>query len=156
MRYQVHIVSFREWLPRLEHIFRQHYKEMSERLIALGVNVSPYNPRYEKYIEASDGGWLLTFALESEHGAVGYCNVYVTNDMHNGDLIAQEDAIYVLPEHRNGAGRMLARKVHEELRRRGVRRMNVTTSTDLRVSKWLERLGYKHTAHCMTINLAGQ
>ena len=116
---------------------------------------SPFNPRVDEYSRASNGGWLLTFVLRDDGRAVGYCNVYVTQDMHNRDVIAQEDTIYVLPEHRNGAGRMLARAVHEELRKRGVLRLNITTSTDLRVSKWLARQGYRHTAHCMTLNLQG-
>jgi len=77
--------------------------------------------------------------------------VYVTNDMHNHDLIAQEDTVYVLPEHRTGWGRKLIQEVHNELKRRGVKRLNITTATDLRVSKLLGRMGYKHTAHAMTI-----
>jgi GNAT superfamily N-acetyltransferase len=48
-------------------------------------------------------------------------------------------------------GRRLIGFVHEELKRRGVKRLNITTATDLRVSKLLERMGYKHTAHAMTI-----
>ncbi len=155
MTYTVSVVPLRAWLERLDPLFRRHYAEMRERMLGLGVACSDYNPRVDKYVEASEGGWLLTFVLEGDGVPVGYSNIYVTNDMHNGDLIAQEDTIYVLPEHRNGAGRKLARFVHEELKRRGVLRMNVTTSTDLRVGKWLERLGYRHTAHCMTINLQG-
>jgi GNAT superfamily N-acetyltransferase len=73
--------------------------------------------------------------------------------MHNQDLIAQEDTVFVLKEHRNGIGRKLIQAVHEELKQRGVKRLNITTATDLRVSKLLLRMGYKHTAHAMTISL---
>jgi len=149
--YKVTRPSFEESYLRLEPLYRRHYGEMRERMQSLGVETSPYNPRLDEYIRASRGGWLLTFVLDFGEDPVGYCNVYVTNDMHNRDLIAREDAIYVVPEHRHGAGRMLAGEVHKELKKLGVLRMDISTSTDLRVSKWLERQGYKHTAHCMTI-----
>jgi hypothetical protein len=135
----------------MEPIYRMHYEAMRGRLAASGVNLSEYHPRRDQYEAANKDGWLLHFVLRSAGKAVGYSNIYVTNDMHNGDLIAQEDTIYVVPDHRNGSGRILARFVHRELKERGVKRLNVTTATDLRVSKWLERQGYKHTAHCMTL-----
>lgn len=153
MTYAVELSKIDATLDELMPLYRQHYAEMSARLESIGVKQSPFKPRVEAYSKASNEGWLLTFVLRHDDRAVGYCNVYVTQDMHNGDLIAQEDTIYVVPEHRNGAGRMLAREVHAELKRRGVLRLNITTSTDLRVSKWLARQGYVHTAHCMTLNL---
>lgn len=151
MTYTVSLRSFEDTYLGLEPLYRRHYGEMRERMSALGVETSAYNPRLDEYVRASRGGYLLTFVLEADGDPVGYCNVYITNDMHNRDLIAREDAIYVVPEHRHGAGRMLAGEVHKELKRRGVLRMDISTSTDLRVAKWLQRQGYKHTAHCMTI-----
>jgi GNAT superfamily N-acetyltransferase len=71
--------------------------------------------------------------------------------MHNQDLIAQEDTVFVLKEHRTGWGRKLIKAVHQELEKRGVKRLNITTATDLRVSKLLSRMGYQHTAHAMTV-----
>lgn len=149
--YIVGLESCEETYAELEPLYRAHYKAMSERMEATGVQMSPYSPRRDAYIKANREGWLLHFVLRNGAKAVGYSNIYVTNDMHNGDLIAQEDTIYVVPEHRNGSGRLLARFVHQELKARGVKRLNVTTATDLRVSKWLEHQGYKHTAHCMTL-----
>lgn len=151
MTYAVTLTPFEECYLVLEPLYRRHYAEMRERMTGLGVETSDYDPRLDEYVKASRAGYLLTFVLDADGTPVGYCNVYVTNDMHNRDLIAQEDTIYVVPEHRHGAGRKLANVVHEELKRRGVKRMNVTTSTDLRVAKWLARQGYKHTAHYMTI-----
>ena len=155
MTYAVTQETIDSTLEELLPLYRRHYNEMLARLESIGVAQSPFNPRVDEYSRASNGGWLLTFVLRDDGQAVGYCNVYVTQDMHNRDVIAQEDTIYVLPEHRNGSGRMLARAVHDELRKRGVLRLNITTSTDLRVSKWLARQGYKHVAHCMSLNLQG-
>ena len=151
MKYEVHLERFDDTYTELEPLYRQHYSAMRDRKAELGISISDYFPRLDEYVKAASGGWLLTFVLRLEGKAVGYSNIYVTNDMHNHDKIAKEDTIYVTPEHRNGSGRLLARAVHEELKKRGVKRLDVTTSTDLRVAKWLQRQGYKHTAHEMTL-----
>jgi GNAT superfamily N-acetyltransferase len=117
-----------------------------------GIDYSPYNPRIDQYEAASKGGWLLTFVLLSDNFPVGYCNVYLTNDMHNGDLIAQEDALFVLQEHRNGIGKRLVQFVLEDLRRRGVKRALVSAVTDLRVAKLWGRMGFKELATQMVYN----
>ena len=151
MSYEVYMENIRDTYNELEPLYKQHYGEMVKRMSETGVKLSPFNPRKDTYFKAGDEGWLLTFVLRYKGAAVGYCNIYVTNDMHNQDLIAQEDTIYVVPEHRKGAGRLLSRRVHTELKNRGVKRLSVTTATDLRVFAWLKRQGYKHTAHHMTI-----
>lgn len=151
MSYTVALESLRKNYPAMEHIYRQHYATMRERLAGSGVAMSDYNPRKEQYFASNEAGHLLHFVLRAEGEIVGYANIYLTNDMHNNDFIAQEDTIYVVPQHRNGSGRLLARFVHQELKARGVKRLNVTTATDLVVSKWLARQGYVHAAHCMTL-----
>jgi GNAT superfamily N-acetyltransferase len=72
--------------------------------------------------------------------------VYITNDMHNGDLISQEDTLFVLKEHRNGVGKKLVQFVLQELKSRGVKRLIVSAMTDLRVAKLWGRMGFKEAA----------
>ena len=151
MSYAIKVETFDATYAELEPLYRKHYSEMQARLAAEGIETAEYKPRLDEYSKASNGGWLLTFVLRCDGVAVGYSNIYITNDMHNGELISQEDTIYVLQEHRRFAGRMLIKAVHAELKRYGVKRLNVTTMTDLRVSKLLQRMGYKHTAHHMTL-----
>lgn len=132
-------------------LYGRHYKEMQTRLASQGVEISDFNPRYQDYFEAFDAGHLLNFVIRDQgRAAVGYSNIWLTNDMHNGDFIAQEDTIYVLPDHRNGVGRKFSKFILDDLRRRGVKRISVTAITDLRVAKLWERMGFKHTAHHMT------
>ena len=91
--YTFHIEKFHENYGDLESLYRLHYSEMTDRLLSQGIEYSPYNPRLDQYNLASEGGWLITYVVRLDSKAVGYCNVYVTNDMHNRDLIAQEDAL---------------------------------------------------------------
>jgi GNAT superfamily N-acetyltransferase len=144
------VEKFTETYRELEPLYRQHYKEMTDRLSEAGIHYSPYKPRLEEYGKASDGGWLLTFVLRTDGAVCGYANVYVTNDMHNNDLIAQEDTVFVLKEHRNGIGKKLVKFVVEDLRSRGVKRLNVSARTDLRVAKLWKRMGFKEAATQMT------
>jgi GNAT superfamily N-acetyltransferase len=146
MSYTFHLGRHRETFDELEPLYRQHYGEMVARLAKDGIEYSPYNPRWERYFQAGDRGDLLTFILRHEGIAVGCSNVYLTNDMHNGDLIAQEDTIYVLPEHRNGVGKKFVKVILEELKERGVKRVSVAALTDLRVAKLWKRMGFKEAA----------
>lgn len=147
MNYEITLEKFKDTYTELEPLYRQHYSEMVERLHADGVDdYSPYNPRLDEYVRAGEGGWLLTFVLRLDGKACGYSNVYLTNDMHNQDLIAQEDTIFVLKEHRNGVGKQMVRHILEELRKRGVKRVLVSAMTDLRVAKLWRRMGFKDVA----------
>jgi len=146
MSYTFHLGRFKETYEELEPLYRQHYAEMTDRLEKNGIPYSSYNPRLDRYISAGDRGDLLTFVLRFDGEAVGYSNVYLTNDMHNGDLIAQEDTIFVLKEHRNGVGKKLVRVILEELKERGVKRVSVAALTDLRVAKLWKRMGFKEAA----------
>lgn len=151
MSYAFTIENGHDNIGELVILYGRHYKEMQDRLSSQGVEVADFNPRYKEYFEAFDAGYLLNFVIREESGAaVGYSNIYLTNDMHNGEFIAQEDTIYVLPEHRNGVGRKFSKFILDDLRQRGVKRISVTAITDLRVAKLWERMGFKHTAHHMT------
>lgn len=134
----------------LDPLYRAHYAEMQERLATQGIPIGPYAPRLDEYFKGMDAGYILTFVVRCDGTAVGCANVYLTNDMHNGQSISSEDTIYITKEHRNGIGRKLTRFIMEELRRRGCLRAFATTATDPRVAKMLERMGWKQTAIVMT------
>jgi GNAT superfamily N-acetyltransferase len=135
----------------LEPLYRRHYGEMKSRLEKDGFRIGEYKPRFDVYFPAFAGGWLLNFVARTEAGEpVGYANVYLTSDMHNGDSIATEDTVYVLPQHRNGLGSKIVKFALEELRSRGVKRVTVNPVTDLRVAKVWRRMGFREVAVTMT------
>lgn len=150
MNYTIKIEKLRDVYQELEPLYRQHYAEMATRLEGVNIEVSCYHPRLDEYFCADDAGDLLTFVLRYNGIPCGYANVYLTNDMHNRDLIAQEDVLFVEKKHRNGIGKRLVQFGIEELRKRGVRRLNVSAVTDLRVVHLWKRMGFKETATQMT------
>jgi len=147
--YQFTLENIRQNIGQLEPLYRQHYGEMKARLAEQGIEYEDYNPRYKQYFEACDGGWLLNFVIRYGGEPVGYSNIYLTNDMHNGALIAREDTIYVLPGHRNGVGRRFSKAILEDLRARGVRRLHALSVTDPRVAKLWTRMGFKLAGQAM-------
>lgn len=138
--------------PELEPNYRRHYAEMKARLEKDGIKTGEYAPRLDQYFEGFRDGWLLNYVVRANGIPVGHSNVWLTNDMHNGDLIAQEDTIYILPEHRNGIGKALVKHILADLKERGVKRVHISPVTDLRVGKIWQRMGFKEAASLMIYN----
>ena len=155
MTYSLALESFEQSYPELEPLYREHYAEMQARLSSLGIEISPFNPRKAQYCAAGNAGWLLTFVVRHEGHPVGYSNVYVTNDMHNGDVIAQEDTVFVTKTHRNGIGRKLVKFVLSELASRKVKRLSVSAVTDTRAIPLWRRMGFKEAAVQMIYTFEG-
>lgn len=152
MSYEISIERADENYPELEPMYRAHYAEMKERLERDGIEIAEYKPNLERYFEASRGGWLLNYVVRLDGKPVGYSNIYLTNDMHNGEFIAKEDTVYVVPEHRNGIGKRLVKHILGDLHGRGVKRVWISPVTDLRVAKIWKRMGFKEAASLMVYN----
>lgn len=150
MEYRFSIERGWENLPELFPLYAQHYREMKARLEADGHEIGEFNPRVPAYVAAWQAGNLINYVVRTENGeAVGYGNIYLTNDMHNSELIAREDTIFVLKTHRNGIGRRLVKFIIADLDGRGVRRAHAIAMTDLRVAKIWQRIGFRPVATAM-------
>lgn len=147
MNYAIALEPFTEAYPDIEPLCRAHYGEMKARMEAEGMRIGEYNPRLNVYREATH---LLCFVVRHEGEAIGYALIWLTQDMHNSELISQEDTIYIRKDHRNGIGRKFTKHILAELKGRGCVRAHVTIATDLRVAKMCERVGFKRSAIAMT------
>lgn len=149
--YAFHLVNAREWYPALEPLFRSHYAEMQTRLAGDGVVIGDYDPNLTDYFAAADAGRYQCAVVFEDDVLIGYCTFWVTHDMHcQTELICQEDALYVLPFARKGAGKPLVRFILAHLESIGVKRVTITPVTDLRVGKIWQRMGFKPVAELMT------
>lgn len=146
MSYEINVEKFTKTYLELEPLYRQHYAEMVERLGEQGIKYPVYNPRLHEYGAACERGDLINYVLRHSGVVCGYTNVYLTNDMHNGDLISQEDTLFVLKAHRNGIGKKLVQFVLQDLKSKGAKRLMVSAMTDLRVAKLWSRMGFKEAA----------
>jgi hypothetical protein len=142
--------------PEFEPLYRRHYGEMESRLGKQGIEIAPYKPNTEAYFSFSRSGGLVHYCARAGGNAIGYSNIYVFNDMHNGTLSAQEDTIYIVPEHRNGTGRRFSKFILSDLKARGVNSLTVTAMTDLRVEKLWRRMGFIPVATTMRYDFKGE
>lgn len=130
--------------PEFEHLYRQHYAEMCERLKGEGIDFPPYAPRLDAYFHAQSIGYLHHFTVRTDAGEpVGYANIYVMRSMHNGEMIAREDTIFITRKHRNGVGVRFMRFLLADLKARGVRHATVMAVTTPRVVKLWQRMGFR-------------
>ena len=150
MTYRHAVEKYADTLAEMMPIYRLHYGELVERVRAQGHEMSPFNPRFDAYIAANERGDLVHFVARHGGKAVGYANVYVTLDMHNQDLIATEDAIFVVPEHRNGLGRKMTIGIVNALQAAGVKRAHMTAAIDPRAAKLWGRIGFQQSGVRMT------
>ena len=154
--YSFHIVNGHHLHPVLDPLYRQHFAEMKARMERDGLPIGDYNPQLPDYFAAMDNGSLLTFIVLENETVIGYSNVYLHNDMHTGELVASEDTIYVLPEHRNGVGKKLVKFILAHLESLGVKRVTISPVTDLRVGKIWSRMGFRPVAELMVYNFTGE
>lgn len=153
MSYEFAIEDWRETWPEAAPIYNRHYEEKRERLRGEGVEFPPFNPDLERYFQYAAEGCLIHYTVRHEGRLVGYSSIYLSQSMHNQEPVAMEDAIYVVPGHRNGIGRKLTLFVLDDLKKRGIKRANMTASVDPRATKMWARLGFRRSGDAMTYDL---
>jgi len=72
-------------------------------------DIGKFNPRLDVYETASYGKYLITYLLKLDEQLIGYCIIFLDQNMHTSELLAEEDSIYIRPEYRNGIGTKLAK-----------------------------------------------
>jgi len=148
--YTMHIERFDKTYPEMEPLYRQHFAEMRERKAAFGIKIDDYDLDTEGYFAYAASGQLISYVARCDGAPVGYALIYYARDHRTGEIIATEDALFVMPDHRNGIGRKLIMFVLAELRKTNVKRLQTTVAGDRRVASLLARMGFKNTAIEMT------
>ena len=141
-----------EMLP----LYCKHYEEMRARQRECGDEIPNFDPDLETYHRQWIAGIFKNYVarIAETNEPVGYANVYVLRSMHTKKIIAEEDTIYVLPEHRNGLGKKLLLYGLDKLHKQGVTKLYVRAMTDARVEKLWKRMGFKTVAACMVYDFA--
>ena len=147
--YIITLENFKANYDELEPLYKAFYSEMYDK------DSSPFNMLVDEYSTANEEGWLLNFVVRLDNKAIGYCNMWLAQDLKNGDLIAQEDSIFIDKSHRNGIGKKLAQVVIENLRDRGVKRLIIAALDISNAAKLWQRIGFKQTAVMMQYTFKG-
>lgn len=89
---------------------------------------------------------LFTARAQGSSQLVGNGAVYIMPSMHSGALIAREDTLFILREHRGRLGVALIRYIEDMLKVMGVRELTVTVKLVNAVGQMIQRMGYQHVA----------
>ena len=155
MTYTIEREPSRSALNDLMPLFLAHHEEMADNLAEIGIPVFAFNPDVERYAYAEECGLFACYVVRFNGDAVGYMNVKIGADTRTGVMMAQEDALYITPDHRRGIGLKLVRHVIEELKHLGVKRLFVSSVTDPRADKLWKRIGFKPMAMQMAYDMEG-
>lgn len=88
---------FADIQPELHELHRAHWLETEKHLAGL-----PFNPDYEARAVREAAGLLLQVTMRCHGGLVGHLRMDIAVSTHTGTRFAQEDAMYIDPEHRGG------------------------------------------------------
>jgi GNAT superfamily N-acetyltransferase len=112
-------------------------------------------PDYPAFMAHERSGRFKLFTVRTHEGKlVGNCGVYLSRSTHHQQLVATEDTLYLLPEHRRGhLARLFVEFVQTALYGAGVREIRITVKLDRQTAKpmaaerLLSRMGYEHVAN---------
>lgn len=101
-------------------------------------------PDYDGLREHERAGSLIQFTVRSGAELVGHMRLYVHRSLHTQSLFAQEDTLYITPEHRAGmVGLAFLRYIERQLREVGVREIRFDVKHVNNASALLRRLKYE-------------
>lgn len=109
------------------------------------------NPDYEGVLARERAGTYVLFTARKDGELVGNTGCYLFRSMHNQDLSAKEDTMYLAPEVRKGRTAIkFFRYCESQLRRTGVEEITVQVKTTNKAYMLWEREGYTWTDRVLT------
>jgi hypothetical protein len=88
---------FSEIIGELEPLHEAHWLETERHRHGLALQ-----PDYDAVIGAERAGHLLQFTIRQDGALIGHCRMYVRESVHTSTRYADEDTLFILPEHRGG------------------------------------------------------
>jgi len=130
-------------LPELEPLHAAHWLETEKHRHGLEMR-----PDYDAMIARERAGRLLQFTVREQSGAlIGHLRMYLGVSLHTQTLFAEEDTLYLSPQHR---GSMLAihlmRYAERALCQVGAREIRADSKLINKADVLMRRLGYKPVA----------
>ena len=133
----------------LEPLHKAHYTEWADKDAGL------YKPMYQKIAAIDSGGGIEQFTVRHHGCVVGHMRFFVQTNHKTGELIAIEDGLFIVLEHRVGMlGLKLWRFAENVLRLRGVADVEFASPPGSRSAALSKRMKYRVKAVVYTKRLA--
>lgn len=140
--YLIGVERFDAVLPELLPLHELHWSETELHRHGLALK-----PNYAAMSAHDRAGHLLQFTVRNAGTLVGNLRMFVLPSMHTDGLIAEEDTLFVHPDHRDGMlGLKLLRYAEACLRQIGVESIEANSKTLNNADVLLRRMGYTPVA----------
>lgn len=140
--YRIGVERFADVLDELHPLHEKHWLETEKHRHGLRLD-----PDYDAMRRAELSGRMLQFTVRHGDELVGNLRMYVAQSLHTKTLVADEDTLYLLPEHRGGFLAMhLLRYAERVLRAVGVRTIRANSKTLNRADVLMRRMRYQDVA----------
>lgn len=140
--YTIQVESFRAILGELEPLHRAHWLETEAHRHGLELRVD-----YGAVMARERAGRAVQFTVRQGNTLAGHLLMYLGQSIHTGTLVAEEDALYMLPEHRGGFTAMaLLRYAEQTLQALGVREIRANSKVVNHADVLMRRMRYQQVA----------
>jgi hypothetical protein len=138
---QFAIEKYSAAIHEAEALIRRHYEE-----IAWKRDKIPLDVNHAQYLMVESKGGLRIHTARVDGELVGYAAWFIVNHMHyKTTKIANNDVLYIAPEHRGGIGGPFISFCEGDLRAQGAQVSTLHIKTVLNWGRLAENLGYEHT-----------
>ena len=142
--YSIQVERLRDVLDEMHELHKAHWSETEKHRHGL-----PLSPDYRGMLAMERSGRLMQFTVRTMQGQlVGQCRMYLGASMHTGTLFAEEDTLFLLPQHRGGflAIHLLRYVERVFVDRVGVREIRADSKLINNADVLMRRLKYKEVA----------
>lgn len=128
--------------PELHYLHRLHWSETEKHRHGIALN-----PDYPAMLARERAGRLVQFTVRHRGELVGNCRMYLGLSLHSQTLFADEDTLFLVPEHRGSFLVIhLLRYVERCLIDLGAREIRANSKLVNRADVLMRRLGYRAVA----------
>jgi GNAT superfamily N-acetyltransferase len=139
MNYTFAVESLNAILEEIKPLFEKHWEEIN-RMKHLFV----LNPDWDMYDKMEQSDLMVLITVRAEGALVGYAAYTKMHHPHYKNvMIAQNDVVFVLPEHRGQTGRRLIQAAEAALESMGIQCVTMHVKPYKNFGPMLERTGYK-------------
>jgi GNAT superfamily N-acetyltransferase len=137
--YTVKLTKMADHLEEIEYLHRTQWDEIEEHR-------PPLSPDYNRFLSLEKSGGFVQVGVFLKEKMVGGCGFFVYPSIHTQLMVAEESALYLLPEHRKGMlALVLMRYCKNFFQKIGVSEVTATVKSYANTGKMLKRLGFRQT-----------
>jgi len=140
LKYSFQIEGFEDIYDELLENYRLFNEETDVYQRELNINK-------KGFIALEKTGEFKMFTIRKDKELIGQCGVYITHSMHNDDVLANEDFMFIKKEHRGGLlFYKFTKTIEEYLKKNKINEIITCSRIENGTDDLLQRMGYKKIA----------